>query len=82
MSKIEKNLKKQCQSEPEREFELIVTGSLDSKTAKQLGLEPLSGLDNIFSGTLTGSKVLEIADIETLESIEADGVVEIFNEDL
>jgi hypothetical protein len=81
MSKIENNLKEQCKLEPESEFNLIITGFLESEKVKQLGLEPFSGLDNMYSGTLTGSKVLEVADIETVESVELDGVVGIFNED-
>ncbi len=82
MSKIEKKLKQQSESNQENEFQVIVTGFIHPERAEKFGLKPFSGLDNIYSGSLTGANILELGDIETVESVEPDGTVEILDDSL
>lgn len=77
MDKIEKELKGQCQSDPNKEFKIIVTGSITPEEATKIGLDSIAGLDNIYSGSLTGEKILTIETLKTVNGIEPDRNVEI-----
>ncbi|MCI0654556.1 MAG: hypothetical protein L0Y39_08785 [Methylococcaceae bacterium] len=80
MDKIKKNLKGQCQSDLKKEFKIIVTGSIKPEEATQIGLNPITGLDNIFSGSVTGEKIIAIEKLKTVDSIELDSNMEILQD--
>lgn len=77
MDKIEKELKNQCDADPNSEFKIIVTGSLTPEEATKLRLRSITGLDNMYSGSLAGEKILTIEKLETVNSIELDRNMEI-----
>ena len=77
MDKIEKDLKDQCHADPNSEFKIIVTGSLTPEEATKLRLRSITGLDNMYSGSLAGEKILTIEKLETVNSIELDRNMEI-----
>jgi hypothetical protein len=73
MSKIPTSLQQQCLANLQKPFNVIVTGTLASDEATQLGLASLTGLDNIYSGSLLGETILTMAQQKTIDSIELDG---------
>jgi hypothetical protein len=73
MSKLPTALQQQCLASPQTPFKVIVIGTLASDEATQLGLASLTGLDNIYSGSLLGETILTMAQQETIDSIELDG---------
>jgi hypothetical protein len=80
MDKIEQELKDQCHSDLNKEFKIIVTGSITSEEATKMGLDSIEGLENIYGGLLTGKKILSIEKLETVNSIELDRNMEVLHQ--
>jgi len=72
MDKIEQELKKQCQVDPDKKFNIILIGTLSLESAIKLGLDPIPGLDNMYKGKLAGQQILSIEKLGTIDSIEMD----------
>lgn len=72
MDKIQESLKLQCLADLKSPIKVIVTGFVAPEKAMQMSLKPINGLDNIFSGSLTGEDILAIEQLETIERIEFD----------
>ncbi|OTE96652.1 hypothetical protein BCS42_12325 [Crenothrix sp. D3] len=75
MNKIQTALKNQCLADPKEPVSVIVTGFITPEKAKQIGLDSIAGLDNIYSGSLLGENILTIAELEAIDSIELDADV-------
>ena len=77
MDKIQQALKNQCLADPKKPVKVIVTGFVAPEKAMQIGLDSIEGLDNIYSGSLTGKDILAIEKLDTVNSIELDGEMNI-----
>lgn len=72
MDKIAQSLKNQCLVELQKPFKIIVTGAIAPDEAQQMGLNSITGLDNLYSGSLRGEEVLALAQHKAIDSIELD----------
>lgn len=76
MSKINQTLKTQIKKKASDLYDIIVVTSepLSAKTK----LNKIEGLDNIYTGTLSGTKILELEKNKKVVSIEVDGESGVF----
>lgn len=72
MTKTDADFKNQVLTNLNEEFNILVTGTMAADKAKKVGLEPIKGLDNIFTGALKGKEILKLEKSHGIESIELD----------
>jgi hypothetical protein len=77
MDKIQQSLKNQCLTDPKKAVKIIVTGFIAPEKVMQIGLDSIDGLDNIYSGSLTGEDILTLEKLEAVDSIELDSDMDI-----
>ncbi|MBB3840197.1 hypothetical protein FHS57_004210 [Runella defluvii] len=72
MKKINANFNEQLLKNSKNAFSVIVTttGVIDSK---KLGLSPIDGLENIYTGSLLPKKIFDLEKIIEIIAIEPDG---------
>jgi hypothetical protein len=77
MSKIQNALKDQCLANLQKTFKVIVTGAITPEQATQMGLHTIAGLNNIYSGSLSGEEVLALEQHQAVDSIEPNSEMNI-----
>ena len=72
MEKITADFRAQITNQPKELYAVIVTTN-SASVPKKSNLKEIVGLDNSFTGTLTGEKILELQKSKQVVSIEPDG---------
>ena len=72
MDKISADFREQITKQPKELYAVIVVTN-SASAPKKSNLKEFAGLDNCFTGMLTGEKILELQKSKQVVSIEPDG---------